>query len=70
MPYDVVAEKVHEASCEGLEIVHEFTCRCGQPVVRGVRDDREVLTHKMPQCRAFLDYDFEKYIAWVEAKSN
>ena len=70
MPYDVVAEKIHEASCESLEITGEFTCRCGQTVVQGIRDDQEVITHKMPQCRAFLDYNFEKYMAWVHAKPN
>ena len=71
LPYDVVAEKVHEASCASFdEKLGEFTCRCGQLVVRGVRDDKEVITHKMPQCRAFLDYDFKTYMAWVKAKPN
>lgn len=70
LPYSKVAEKVYEASCESLTNRDEFTCRCGQPVTRGIREDQEVLTHKMPQCRAFLDYGFDEFIAWIESQPN
>jgi hypothetical protein len=70
MPYATVAEKIHEASCRSLDNQEEFTCRCGQPVVKGTRGSQGVLTHKMPQCRAFLDFDYDEYMKWLNTKPN
>jgi len=65
-PYRQVAEKVFELSRSNIEEEEEETlCRCGQPLVLGVRDNRDVITHKMPYCRAFLDLDFAAFAEWL-----
>jgi len=65
-PYEAVADKIHEASCQGFEIDRELKCSCGQPVAIGkTEEDFDVVTHRMPHCPAFRGLSCLEYIEWL-----
>lgn len=72
LPYDEVAQKIYEVSCDSFTVNNEFECPCGEPVAVGQSRNHVdlVITHRIPHCMAFRNLRCVEFLEWVHTPAD